>query len=112
MPPLPTLTVTERCPLLVIPVATDTAGCGAGRGRGSDPIGGQPGRTGTTTTRARIACRAALAPAPTPDARSTDTVTVPLACRVTEYAALGSSAANRRHRRRGDSGHRAGRACR
>src|SRR5450755_5138196 len=67
MPPLPTLTVTERCPLLVTPLLTDTLGCGAGRGRGSDPIGGQPGRTGTTLTRAPIACRVTLAPA-TPDA--------------------------------------------
>jgi hypothetical protein len=75
MPPLPTLTVTERCPFPFTPVLTDTAGCGAGRGRGSDPIGGQPGRTGTTLTRAPIACRVTLAPA-TPDARSTDTVCV------------------------------------
>jgi hypothetical protein len=43
MPPLPSVTVTERCPLLFAPVLTDTLGCGAGRGRGSDPIAGQPG---------------------------------------------------------------------
>ena len=38
MPPL-ILTETERCPLLVTLLPTDTDGCGAGRGRGSDPIG-------------------------------------------------------------------------
>lgn len=55
MPPLPhTLTVTERCPFFYTPVPTDIDGCGAGRGRGSEVIGGQPGRTGTTTTRARM----------------------------------------------------------
>ena len=54
IPPLPSLTVTERCPFRLSPVATDTDGCGAGWGRGSDPIAGQPGRTGTTLTRARI----------------------------------------------------------
>ena len=85
MPPWPSLTVTERCPFPFTPLLTDTAGCGTGRGRDSDPISGQPGRTGTTLTRAPTACRVVFAPA-TPDARLTATVTVPL-CRVTEYAA-------------------------
>src|SRR6185437_15233184 len=70
------LTETWRCPCLFTPALTHTAGCGAGWGRGSDPIGRQSGRTGTTTTRACIPCRAVLAPA-TPDALSTDTDTVP-----------------------------------
>jgi hypothetical protein len=60
MPRWPTLTVTERCRCPFTPDMTDTLGCGAGRGRGSDPIGGQPGRTGTASTRAPIACRATL----------------------------------------------------
>lgn len=72
MPPRPSLTVTERCPCPFTPVLTVTLGCGAGRGRGSDPIGGQPGRTGTTLTRAPIACRVTLAPV-TPDGRLTAT---------------------------------------
>jgi hypothetical protein len=82
MPPLATLTVTERYPCPFTPVMTDTAGCGAGRGRGSDPIGGQPGCTGTTLTRAPIASRVVLAPA-TPDGLTASAM-VPLACRVTE----------------------------
>src|SRR5215472_12699924 len=90
MPPLPhPLTVTERCPPLFTPALTDTFGCGAGRGWGSDPNAGQPGRTGTTTTRACMPCRLRLAPA-TPEGRATMMVTVPSACRVTEYAAAGA----------------------
>src|ERR1700739_3449154 len=59
MLPLFTLTETERRPWPFTATLTRTPGCGTGGGRGSDPIGRQPGRTGTTTTRACILCKAA-----------------------------------------------------